>query len=310
VNAIEALNLPPSRWAEVGGPVHYREWDGPPGGPTFVCVHGLGGSLLNWTAVAPGLARHGRVIAPDLAGFGLTPPHGRGTDVGSNWRLLSGFLRAIDLPPVVLVGNSMGGMLSLIQCAHLPHTVSSMILTCAAFPRPRALVGQPSPRVAALFALYSNRRLGEWFVQNRARRLGPERLVSETLRVCTVDPGRLDPALVAAHVEMARQRFGFDYATKAFMDAARSIFLAQAAPGRYRALVAKARRPALVIHGARDQLVPVGAARSAAASHPDWKLVVLGDAGHIPQMELPDLWLAAVEDWLEEQALPDLAASG
>jgi pimeloyl-ACP methyl ester carboxylesterase len=250
------------------------------------------------------------VVAVDLPGFGESPSAGRGAGLMDQRRIVSQLIASLGGDPVVLVGNSMGGMLSLIQCAHLPHTVSSMILTCAAFPRPRALVGQPSPRVAALFALYSNRRLGEWFVQNRARRLGPERLVSETLRVCTVDPGRLDPALVAAHVELARQRFGFDYATKAFMDAARSIFLAQAAPGRYRALVAKARRPALVIHGARDQLVPVGAARSAAASHPDWKLVVLGDAGHIPQMELPDLWLAAVEDWLEEQGLPDLAASG
>jgi pimeloyl-ACP methyl ester carboxylesterase len=75
------LNLPESRWVEVGGPVHYREWPGPADGPTFVCVHGLGGSMVNWALVAPGLARRGRVLALDLAGFGLTAPNGRGTGV-------------------------------------------------------------------------------------------------------------------------------------------------------------------------------------------------------------------------------------
>src|SRR6266540_5191376 len=121
MDAIEALGLPESRWADVNGPVHYREWDGPPDGPTFVCVHGLGGSHLNWAGVAPRLAEHGRVLALDLAGFGLTRTEGRGTGVGSNRSLLDAFLRALHLPPVVLAGNSMGGQISLIQAAHAPQ---------------------------------------------------------------------------------------------------------------------------------------------------------------------------------------------
>ena len=46
------LELPESRWIDIGGPVHYRQWDAPDS-LTFVCVHGLGGSLLNWLSVAP-----------------------------------------------------------------------------------------------------------------------------------------------------------------------------------------------------------------------------------------------------------------
>ena len=65
-------------------------------------------------------------------------------------------------------------------------------------------------------------------------------------------------------------------------------------------LVRAVQTPALVIHGGRDGLVPVGSAREAAALHPNWKLVVLGDLGHIPQMEAPARWLAAVEGWLDE----------
>jgi pimeloyl-ACP methyl ester carboxylesterase len=302
VDELNELELPDSRWVDVRGPVHYREWPGPDSGPTFVCVHGLGGSLVNWGLVAPGLARWGRVLALDLSGFGLTAPEDRGTSVGANWRLLDGFLRSLGLPPVVLVGNSMGGMVSLIQAAHSPPSVDRLILVDAAFPRARSLRGQPAPRVAGAFTLYSSTRLGEWFVRVRARRLGPEGLVKETLRVCAPDPATIDPRLVSALVELTRARQDMEYATKAFLDAARSIYRSQIRPGRYRRLVRAVRQPALVIHGEKDQLIPVAAAREAVGDHPNWKLVTFPDFGHIPQMEAPGRWLAAVQAWLEDQA--------
>jgi pimeloyl-ACP methyl ester carboxylesterase len=285
---------------DVNGPVHYRVWEGPSKGPTFVCVHGLGGSLLNWVPVAPGLARRGQVIALDLAGFGLTPLEGRAAGVGSNWKLLDGFLRALDLPPVVLMGNSMGGMVSLIEAAHGPERVESLVLVDAAFPRTRTVQGQFDPRVVSAFALYSTTRAGEWFADLRSRRLGPEGLVRETLKVAAADPASVDPQLVEAMIEQTRQRQEFDYAKSAFLAAARSIFRAQVAPGRYRALVRSVTRRALVIHGARDRLVPVATAREAAADHDNWKLIVFDDLGHIPQMEAPERWLSEVERWLGE----------
>ena len=154
MGATEALGLPESRWVDVGGPVHYRAWEGP-GDATFVLVHGLGGSLVNWALVAPDLARRGQVVALDLAGFGLTPLGTRGSDLAANQRLVDGFLRALDLSPVILIGNSMGGMLSLLQAARAPETVRSLVLVDAAFPRTNRVTSQFDPRVAALFTLYS-----------------------------------------------------------------------------------------------------------------------------------------------------------
>jgi pimeloyl-ACP methyl ester carboxylesterase len=302
MTAIEALNLPASRWADVNGPVHYREWPGPPEGPVFVCVHGLGGSLLNWALVAPALSGHGRVLALDLAGFGLTPVGDRGTGVGANWRLLDGFLTAMVDGPVVLIGNSMGGMITLIEAAHHPEAVESLVLVDAAFPRTRSLQGQFDARIAGLFTLYSIRRIGEWFAGARVRRLGAEGLVRETLRVSSADASSIDPVLVQALIEQTGLRQEYDYATPAFMEAARSIFRAQVSPGPYRALVRRVSRPALVIHGALDRLVPLGTALEACAEHANWKLVVFDDLGHIPQMEAPERWLAAVEGWLRERS--------
>ncbi|MFY9588857.1 MAG: alpha/beta fold hydrolase, partial [Actinomycetota bacterium] len=83
-----------SRWIELDGPVHYAAWDGPSEGPTFVLVHGLGGSHANWMSVGPALAERGRVLAVDLAGFGRTPPAGRRSTIGANRRLLHRFIHA------------------------------------------------------------------------------------------------------------------------------------------------------------------------------------------------------------------------
>jgi pimeloyl-ACP methyl ester carboxylesterase len=298
IEHVAGLELPESNWVDVGCRVHYREWPGPDDGPTFVCVHGLGGSLVNWALVAPGLAGHGRVLALDLGGFGLTDPGDRATDVGSNRTLLNGFIGELDLQRVTLVGNSMGGMVSLIQAVHAPRTVERLILTDAAFPRTRSPRGQFNPRVAAVFALYSNRRVGEWLMTARARRLGAEGVVRETLRIATANPATVDPRLVEAMIQLVERRVAFHYSNRAFLDAARSIFKAQVSPGRYRELVRRIRQPALVMHGALDKLVPVAAAREAMAGHDNWKLVVFPGLGHIPMMEAPSRWLQAVDSWL------------
>ncbi|HJP64821.1 MAG TPA: alpha/beta fold hydrolase [Actinomycetota bacterium] len=298
MDAIEALGLPPSQWIDLDGPVHYREWVGPADGPTFVLVHGLGGSLLNWAGVAPGLAEWGRVVAVDLAGFGLTPLEGRSAGVSANRRLLRGFLHTLELPKVVLVGNSMGGMVSMLQAARDPDSVRALILVDAAFPRGRVRASQFSPKVAALFAAYSVSLVGERVARWRQRRLGAEGLVHETLRLCAPHPERIDPTLVAALIEQARLRMEFDYATPAFLEAARAIFRANVAPAKYRSLVRSVPHPALVIHGDQDRLVPVGGATEAARAHANWTLEVLPGLGHIPQMEAPELWLEKVEAWL------------
>jgi pimeloyl-ACP methyl ester carboxylesterase len=254
---------------------------------------------VNWGLVAPGLARHGRVVALDLGGFGLTPPGEGGTTVGANWRLLDAFLGALDLPPAILAGSSMGGMVALIEAAHAPERVRGLILADAAFPRGRSVDATPRPFISAVFLAYRTPMVGTRLVDGRIRKVGPDGIVRESLKLTTTDPAAIDPRLIRELAELARWRGGRDYATRAYLDAARSIFQAEARPKGYRRLVASIRAPALVIHGGKDRLIPVGAAREAVAGHQDWELVVFDDVGHLPMIEAPDRWLGAVEDWLE-----------
>ena len=56
--------------------------------------------------------------------------------------------------------------------------------------------------------------------------------------------------------------------------------------------------PALLVHGTHDRLVPLAAARTVAARRSDWRLEVFENVGHVPQLEDPDGFVAAVEAWL------------
>src|SRR3954447_14690481 len=85
------------------GPVHYVDFGGAPAGPTFVLVHGLGGSHLNWELLAPRLTGHGRVLAVDLPGFGLSESGERPATVPANVRVLKRFLEVVARPPAVLI---------------------------------------------------------------------------------------------------------------------------------------------------------------------------------------------------------------
>ncbi|HXJ62608.1 MAG TPA: alpha/beta hydrolase [Actinomycetota bacterium] len=295
-------NLPELRTLDIDGPVAYREWGADTGsGPTFVCVHGLGGCHLNWMGVAPGLARTGRVLALDLVGFGYTPRAGRSASMSANREVLSRFIHEMADPPVILAGNSMGGAMSMLQAAYEPTSVDGLVLTSPALPWARG--GMPSALVLAAFAMYRMPRLGEWFIRARNSRLGPEKLIEEGFKVVMADPDRVDPALVAAQVETARVHAEDPDSIPAFLEATRSMMRTGDRREFIEELIDRVRKPVLVIHGRKDRLVNVNLARRAAGGRPNWRLVEFADVGHAAQMEVPGRWVATVEDWLDATGL-------
>ena len=285
-----------SRWIDLGGPVRYLDFGGPAGGPLIVCVHGLGGSAVNWAAVAPLLTDRYRVLAPDLAGHGLTRSAGRRTDVAANRVLLHRFIESVAAGPVILMGNSMGGMISLLEASAAPGSVAGLILVDPALP---AVPARPDPLVIAMFALFSTPVLGR-VMRDRRRRLSPEALVASTLSLCCVDSSRVPADVIAQHVDLARQRAAFAGADQDLAAATRSVIATagHARGGAYRQAIRSITCPVLLLHGDRDRLVPVGVARAAARANPSWSLVVLSGVGHVPQLEAPQESAQAISDWL------------
>jgi pimeloyl-ACP methyl ester carboxylesterase len=282
------------RTVDLGGPVHYVEFGGT--GPRVVLVHGLGGSHLNWCLLAPHLVEHATVTAVDLAGFGLTHPRGRSTRVQANADLLVRFLREVTGTPAVLVGNSMGGMVSILAAARHPDAVAGLALVDPSLP---GAFGDPVDRVVmASFALYATPVLGARLLARRRATMTPRRLVDQVLDLCCVDPSSVPEDLRAASEALVVRRATVSGLDTAFLAAARSLLRVNARPAAYWATMASIAAPVLLIHGERDRLVPVRAARRAARRNPTWRLETLPDTGHVPQLEAPQRTAGLILDWL------------
>jgi len=287
-----------SRTAEVGGPVHFVDFGGPAGAPLLVCVHGLGGSHVNWLAIGPPLAQDHRVLAVDLPGHGLTPPAGRPATVQANRRLLDRFLHEVVRGPAILVGNSMGGLITLLQATAAPSTVAGAVLVDPALPLPG--LARPDRLVARQFLLYAVPVVGERYLAWE-RRGTAEELVRRVLALCCVDPERVPADVVEASVALARRRKGQQGLERAFLEAARSLLWLLGRRARARAMIAAVTAPVLLLHGDSDRLVPLAAARAAAAANPSWRFEVAADTGHVPMLERPEWTVAVIRDWLARE---------
>src|ERR1700722_18192155 len=144
-----------SSMLDIDGPIYVADFGGD--GPVMLLVHGLGGAHLNWMAVAPQLAAHHRVYALDLPGFGRSPLAGRRSTIAANVDLLTRAITRLSRGPIVLMGNSMGGLLAIGAAARHPSLVDALVLVDPAVPAPGA--GFPPPRAPGSRALFSTASL-------------------------------------------------------------------------------------------------------------------------------------------------------
>ena len=275
------------------GPLHYVDHGGE--GPPIVLVHGLGGSHVNWCTVASELTRKHRVLALDLPGFGRTPLAGRSSKLEANTEIVARFIEEVAGAHATLIGNSMGGLLSMMTAARYPSRVDALVLVNASHPPVRGM--RLDREVAMVFAMYMLPFVGELVMQQRFRRMSAEDQVRDTMRVVCAQPEKLPPEVIAVHVEIAEERRSMAWAGEAFLVAARSIVRTLATPWRLIRMANNIHAPTLVLHGDRDRLVPLEAAR-AAADRRGWQLEVFEGVGHVPQLEVPAEFVATVERFL------------
>jgi magnesium chelatase accessory protein len=83
-------------------------------GPILLLIHGTGASTHSWRDLAPRLARHFTVIAPDLPGHAFTSrPPARGLSLTNMTRSMCALIATLDVKPDIIVGHSAGAAIAL-----------------------------------------------------------------------------------------------------------------------------------------------------------------------------------------------------
>jgi pimeloyl-ACP methyl ester carboxylesterase len=265
-------------------------------------VHGLGGSALNWTDLAGLLRSRLDVECLDLPGHGYSgPAPQRKYSQGAHTRAVLAYLERSGRGPVHLVGNSMGGAISLRVAAARPDLVRTLTLISPAVPDVRRLRAHPLKH-NPLMALLALPGLGGVALR-RVNRAAVEPRVRAVLQLCFGDPARYPQTRFEQDVREARDRAGMPWANEAMLRSMRGLAWDQfVRSGKVWAAIGTVQAPTLVVWGSRDRLVAPDLAPYVAAAIGDSRQLVLDGLGHVAMMEDPVTCARAVLALIEDAA--------
>ena len=267
-------------------------------------VHGLGGASTNWTDLAGLLAVRFDGFALDLPGFGRSGPPPR-------YSLQRHVAAVVDVlewvvarpgpgqgEPVHLVGNSLGGLVSVWVAARRPDLVATLTLISAAMPVYR--VPAAFDRAITLVMLPGVPALAE----RRLAGTSPEQRVRGLINTCFGDPSRVPRERVDEAVAEMRERDEQPWAGQALTRSLRGLMTSYLRVGRANAwrMARSVRAPSLVVWGDRDKLVDPRLAPRLAAVLPDARLQVQPGVGHLAMLEAPEPTARAVLALAEDVA--------
>src|SRR5918999_3042335 len=110
-----------------GRRVNYLEYGGGDGPPVLL-IHGLAGNWQNWLENIPRIGAERRVLALDLPGFGESEMPAEDISITGYARCVHEFCERLELPPAVVVGNSMGGFVAAEVCIRFPELCDRLVL--------------------------------------------------------------------------------------------------------------------------------------------------------------------------------------
>ncbi|BAL89060.1 hypothetical protein AMIS_38400 [Actinoplanes missouriensis 431] len=262
---------------------------GPSDAPAVVMLHGIGRSLEDWSLQHDRFDDRYRVISLDMPGFGLSQrmPAPTTLDVLADgvWATLD----ELGLGSVHLMGNSLGGAVSMTMLASTPARVSTLTLVNSAG------FGKEVTFALRLLAVPGlGRRLLSRIDPRTAPRVERQLFADRSL----VTPERIEMA-----IKVARQP---DFAP-VYLEVAKALggFRGVAASWRTALLerVAAHPRPTMIMWGDRDVILPCAHLAAARAAFPHAQSHLFGNTGHMPQIERPDEFAELVRPMLARVAV-------
>jgi pimeloyl-ACP methyl ester carboxylesterase len=246
-------------------------------GDPVVLLHGSGPGVTayaNWRLTIPALAEDLAVYAPDLVGFGFTErPEGIDYSMDTWVAQVVGFLDALGLERVALVGNSFGGALALRVAARHPDRVSRLVLMGS--------VGVPFEITDGLDRVWGYEPSFE--------------SMRDLLGIFAYSRALVTDELAQVRYEASIQP-GFQESFSAMFPAPRQRWVdAMVTPDDE---ISRLPQPTLVVHGRDDQVIPLANALHLLDVVPDVRLHVFGRCGHWTQIEHAAAFNALVRDFV------------
>ncbi|PIE80840.1 MAG: alpha/beta hydrolase [Chloroflexi bacterium] len=243
---------------------------------TLMMIHGFPFSSAMWEPQIEDLASVTRVIAPDLRG------HGRSQAVPGSYTMemladdCVGLLDYLAITtPVVVCGLSMGGYVAFEFFRRYPELVAGLILTST-----RALPDTPQGK--------ANRDK----MAAKAQTEGVAAIAADML------PKLFSPKTYEENEEVVD--FVQEMMEWASVDGVVGALAAMRDRPDSSSTLTEIDVPTLIIHGADDKIVPLAEAEAMRDAIPNAQLVVIPDAGHVPNLEQIDAFNDAVMDFLME----------
>ncbi|MGI8609882.1 MAG: alpha/beta fold hydrolase [Candidatus Dormibacteria bacterium] len=256
------------------------------GKTTIVLLHGLGATNASMLPTLWDLARDHRVLAPDLPGFGESGKPVRTYDFPFFASWLRDFLDQLGVKKATLVGNSLGGRISLEAGLTMPERIERMVLLC---PSPAFLRGRVA--IPLVRALRPEMALVPMLLGHAQ--------VAQVARSLFARPDRLPDGWYDAFADEFLRVFRSPRGRVAFFSAARQVYLepARGELGFWDRLP-RMRVPALFVWGEKDWLVPARFEHHVTGALPNCESVVLDDCGHVPQYEFPELTNKLIREFI------------
>jgi pimeloyl-ACP methyl ester carboxylesterase len=258
-----------------GGEVFYRQQGQ---GPPLLLLHGWGGSSSYWHGTLNYLADQRTVYAPDLPGYGVSPPWSGKPSIERAAACVSEFADALGLDHVDLNGHSFSSSVAVWLAASAPQRVRRLVLTCASTYR-----NTFERRMVRL----AHSVLGLWIGLRRywmTRVPFIYRSVAKRFFYRVPD----DDGLLRANFEEFLRMDGRTALSHA----------ADVANIDYHAALRRVAAPTLVIGARQDQVMPQAGTPYVAKLIPDSQLVWIEQCGHLPMIEQPEEYHRLLRDFL------------
>lgn len=239
-------------------------------GRDLVLLHSLLADRTAFDRVVPALAKNHRVTLVNLPGYGASAAHGASVEDCADH--IASLLRELKLPRATdVLGNGLGGFIAIaLACRHGASFGKLFIAdSLATFPP----AGKEPLRLMAA----------------RVTEQGMSGVLDAAIN------RMFPPAFVAAHPELVAERKTVLAKADPMCFSRACLALAQV---DLTPLLAGIRNPAFVMVGALDGATPAPLARELAQGIPGAGFKEIPECGHCPQLEMPEVFVRAVEQFL------------